>query len=294
MLTKHTICATALALVMTVPAFAQDATPAPATETPAAADVTADTVVATVNGTDITLGQMLILRQNLPPQYQQLPDEALFRGVMEQLVQQQALADSMEGKITPRDEMAIAIERQSYLAAKALEEVAGAAVTDEALQAAYDAQYANAEPTREYNASHILVPTEEEAQAIKQELTDGADFAELAREKSSDGAAQNGGELGWFGEGMMVEPFQNAVNGMSVGDVSDPVQTQFGWHIIKLNDTREAEAPTLDEVRDELSAQIQEQAVAEHLAQIEEGADITRPGEGLDPALLRDDSLLDQ
>ncbi|PON10306.1 peptidylprolyl isomerase, partial [Candidatus Entotheonella serta] len=114
--------------------------PAPAA---ASTDATADTVVATVNGKDITLGQMLVLRQRLPAQYQSLPDEALFKGVMEQLIQQQALADSVEGDMTAKDEIAMEIERQSYLASKALEAVAASAVTDESLQAAYDARYAN-------------------------------------------------------------------------------------------------------------------------------------------------------
>ncbi|QUS36920.1 peptidylprolyl isomerase [Falsirhodobacter algicola] len=284
-----------MTLVLAAPSLAQDAqpaAPADAQTAPRIENPTADTVVATVNGKDITLGQMLVLRERLPAQYQQLPDDTLFSGVMEQLIQQQILADSAEGNLTPKDEIAMEIERQSYLASKALEEVAGAAVTDEALQAAYDAQYADAEPQTEYNASHILVPTEEEAKDIKKQLDDGADFAELAKEKSSDGAAQNGGDLGWFGAGMMVQPFQDAVTSLEVGEVSDPVQTQFGWHVIKLNDTREAEKPTLDDVRDELTTQIQQEAVSKHLSEVTQNADITRPGEGVDPAVLRDDSLL--
>ncbi|WP_128255000.1 peptidylprolyl isomerase [Falsirhodobacter deserti] len=293
MLTKSLLCATALAAVLAAPTFAQDTQqPNPEAAT-TAADVNVDTVIATVNGTDITLGEMLVLRQRLPAQYQQLPDDQLFTGVMEQLVQQQALADSVADKVTQKDEIAMKIERQSYLAAKALEDVAEGAVTDEALQTAYDAQFGEAEPQTEFNASHILVQTEEEAKEIKQQLEDGADFAELAQEKSSDGAAQNGGELGWFGEGMMVQPFQEAVEGMEAGDVSDPVQTQFGWHVIKLNETREAEKPALADVRDQLAQQLQQQAVAEHLTSITQDAEISRPGEDLDPAVIHNDALID-
>lgn len=299
MLIKTLLGATAIALALAAPTFAQEAqpsTPAPTATAPAtvpATDAKADTVVATVNGTDITLGQMLVLRQRLPAQYQQLPDDQLFKGVMEQLVQQQALADTVGDKLTPKDEIAIEIERQSYLAAKALEELAAAAVTDDALQAAYDEKYANAEPQTEYSAAHILVATEEEAKAVKQQLDDGADFAEVAKEKSTDGAAQNGGDLGWFGQGMMIEPFQNAVAAMKVGEISEPVQTQFGWHVIKLNDTREAAKPTLDDVRDELTQEIQQKAVTEKLAELESSAEVTRPGEGLDPAVIRNDALID-
>ncbi|MDB6452667.1 peptidylprolyl isomerase [Falsirhodobacter sp. 20TX0035] len=295
MLTKTLLGATAIALALAAPTFAQEAQPsAPATTaTTAASDAKADTVVATVNGTDITLGQMLVLRQRLPAQYQQLPDDQLFKGVLEQLIQQQALADTVADKMTPKDEIAMEIERQSYLAAKALEELAAAAVTDETLQAAYDEKYANAEPQTEYSAAHILVATEEEAKAVKQQLDDGADFAEVAKEKSTDSAAQNGGDLGWFGPGMMIEPFQNAVAAMKVGEVSEPVQTQFGWHVIKLNDTREAEKPTLDDVREELTQEIQQKAVTEKLAELEGAADVARPGEGLDPAVIRNDALID-
>ncbi|WP_435165023.1 peptidylprolyl isomerase [Falsirhodobacter sp. 1013] len=299
MLIKTLLGATAIALALAAPTFAQEAqpsTPAPTATAPAtvpATDAKADTVVATVNGTDITLGQMLVLRQRLPAQYQQLPDDQLFKGVMEQLVQQQALADTVGDKLTPKDEIAIEIERQSYLAAKALEELAAAAVTDDALQAAYDEKYANAEPQTEYSAAHILVATEEEAKAVKQQLDDGADFATVAKEKSTDGAAQNGGDLGWFGQGMMIEPFQDAVAAMKVGEISAPVQTQFGWHVIKLNDTREAAKPTLDDVRDELTQEIQQKAVTEKLAELESSAEVTRPGEGLDPAVIRNDALID-
>lgn len=280
MLTKSKLCVTALALVLATPLAAQE--------------TTADTVVATVNGTDITVGQMLVLREKLPPQYQSLPDDALYQGVLDQLIQQEALAQSVEADVTPKDEMAMELERLSYLAGKALDGVAQAAVTDEALQAAYDVKYANAAPTTEYNASHILVATEEEAKTLKTEIDGGGDFAALATEHSTDGAAANGGSLGWFGMGMMVKPFEDAVVKMQPGAVSDPIQTQFGWHLVKLNETREAEKPTLDAVRDELSAELQQAAVTAHLAQITEGANVTRSEVAIDPAVLRDDTLLDK
>ncbi|MDH2326846.1 peptidylprolyl isomerase [Cereibacter sp. SYSU M97828] len=279
MLTKTKLSLTALALVLATPLMAQEPS--------------GDTVVATVGGKDITLAQMLVLREKLPPQYQSLPDDALYQGILEQLIQQEALAQSVEGEITPKDEIAMNLERQSYLAGKALEQVAAAAVTDEALQAAYDARYAEAAPTTEYNASHILVDSEEKAKDLKTQIDGGADFAKLATENSSDpGSAQNGGSLGWFGAGMMVKPFEDAVATLEPGGVSAPIQTQFGWHIVKLNETREAEKPTLDAVRDELSAEIQQAAVTEHLAKITEGANVSRSEETIDPSVLRNDSLV--
>jgi peptidyl-prolyl cis-trans isomerase C len=260
----------------------------------AAQDVTADTVIATVNGTDITLGQMIVLRETLPEQYQALPDDALFKGIMEQLIQQVALTQSVEGDLTKRDTIAIENDRRGYLSGVALQSVVKSAVTDEALQAAYDARFKDAAPQTEYNASHILVADEARAKELKAEIDGGADFAELARANSTDGAAQNGGELGWFGMGMMVKPFEDAVVTMKPGEVVGPVQTQFGWHLVKLNETRIAAAPTLDEMRDELASELEQKAVEAHITELTGKATVTRPGEGIDPALLRDQTLLDK
>ena len=275
-------------MALAAPGFAQEAT------TPTPPDGGASAVVATVNGTDITLGHMIVLRQSLPQQYQSLPDDVLFRGILDQLVQQAVLAASVEGDLTLRDQIALDNDRRGYLSGVALGAVVRDAVTDEALQAAYAERFENAEPRTEYNAAHILVATEEEATKLKADIDGGADFAEVARANSTDGAAANGGSLGWFSEGMMVAPFQEAVMGMEVGTVSAPVQTQFGWHLIQLKETRQAAAPTLDEVRDELASEIEQSVVEAHIAKLSEGAAITRPGEGLDPALLRATDLLEQ
>ena len=259
----------------------------------AAQDASADTVVATVNGTAITLGHMIVLRATLPEQYQALPDDVLFRGILDQLIQQVALEQSLAGKITRRDELALENSRRGYLSGVALEGVVAAAVTDTALQAAYDAKYAGAGGQTEYHAAHILVDTQEKAAALKAEIDTGADFAELARANSTDGAAESGGDLGWFGPGMMVKPFEDAVLAMKPGEVAGPVQTQFGWHLIKLAETRIASAPPLDQVRDELATEIEKTAVAAAIDALTAAATVTRPGEGIDPAALKDQSLLD-
>jgi len=257
--------------------------------------VTADTVVATVNGTDITLGELIILREKLPAQYQALPDDMLFKGLIDQAVQQTALEQSVaEGK-TKRDELWMRTDQRSYLAGKALQAVVQAAVTDEALQAAYDEKYANAPAAKEYSAQHILVESEEKAKELKAQIDGGADFAELAKANSTDtGSAVNGGDLGWFGIGMMVKPFEDAVLAATPGTVVGPVQTDFGWHIIKVNEARDAAKPAIDEVREELAAELEQKAVEAHVTELTGKAEITRPGEGLDPALLRDATLLDK
>ncbi len=278
---KHTGFWAALAITtaLTLPAAAQDAT--------------ADTVVATVNGTEITLGHMIVLRETLPEQYQTLPDDVLFKGILEQLIQQEALQQSL-GQPSKRDQLAVQNDNRGYLSGVALKKVVEAAVNDAALQAAYDARFKEAAPATEYSAAHILVDTEEKASALKAQIDGGADFAELARANSSDGAAQNGGDLGWFGLGMMVKPFEDAVITMKAGEVKGPVKTDFGWHLIKLNETRIATAPTLDAMREELAAEIEGKVVEAHIKALTEAAKIEKPGEGIDPALMRDATLLDK
>ncbi|MBC7738764.1 MAG: peptidylprolyl isomerase, partial [Candidatus Saccharibacteria bacterium] len=126
-----------------------------------AQDATADTVLATVNGVNITLGDIIVTRDGLPDQYKNLADDVLFKGILDQLVQQEALMQSLGEKLTKKDTLAIADQRRNYLSNVALAAGVGDAVTDEAVQKAYDAQYKNAPPSLEYHAAHILVDSEE-------------------------------------------------------------------------------------------------------------------------------------
>ena len=259
----------------------------------AAQDADADTVIATVNGTEITLGQLIIARAQLPQQYQQLPADILFDGLVEQLIQQELLANSVTEE-PKRVAMALQLERRSLLAGEAIEVISNEAITDEALTALYDSRFGSAEPEAEFNASHILVETEEEALAVIARLDDGADFATTAQEVSTGPSGPSGGELGWFSMGMMVAEFEAAVAELEVGAISAPVQTQFGWHVIKLNDTRDTPIPELDAVRQELVSEIQEQAVTEALESLTESAEIVRAEDlGLDPAILQNLDLLE-
>ena len=269
----------AMALCLALPAAAEDAP-------------TIDTVVATVNGKSITLGQMILVRANLPQQFSQLPDEVLFEGILNQIVQQTLLADTMAQ--TPRRvELALENERRQLLAAEAIDAYLGEKMSDAAIQAAYDAKYAAAEPESEWNASHILVETEDAAKALSERARAGEDFAELAKANSTGPSGPNGGQLGWFGTGMMVSPFEEAVAVLEPGAVSDPVQTQFGWHVIRLNETRLKEVPTLDAVREEIEAELQRSLIEAHVAKLTEGATVDQSAaEGIDRALLSNIDLL--
>ena len=269
---------TAVLALIASPALAQDA----------------DTVVATVNGTDITLGHMIVLQQRLPEQYQQLPDQVLFDGILEQLIQQTALGQQIT-EMNKRATLILENESRALLAGDVIDQKANEPVTDEALALAYAASYGDVVPEAEYEASHILVETEAEAIALIEELANGADFATLAAEKSTGPSGPNGGALGWFGAGMMVPEFEQAVQTLNVGEVSAPVQTQFGWHVIILTDSRQKEAPSLESVRAELIDTIRQESISKMIEAITEEAEIIRPDpETIDAALMRDNDLLNK
>lgn len=275
------VIATVVACGLALPALAQE-------------QVTADTVLATVGDQEITAGHLFALRTQLPQQYQGLPDAQLYPGLLEQLVQQSALAAQLD-EPTEAVKKILDNERRALFASVVIGEVAEAAVTDEALQAAYDSLYSEAEPSPEYNASHILVESQEAAAEIKTLLDDGGDFAELAKARSTGPSGPNGGELGWFGPGMMVPSFEQAVVALVPGQVSDPVQTQFGWHVIKLNDSRMQDAPPIDEVRGELAETIQNDAVQAQIDAAMAELTITQKAlEEIDPSFLSNPALLEE
>ena len=231
---------------------------------------------------------MLMVRAGLPEQYQQMPDTVLWDGILDQLIQQEVLAQQPEAVETNRVKLALENERRALVASERLAVVSQDLVTDEAIEAKYAELFGSVEPKLEYNANHILVDTEEEAAALVAELEGGADFEALAKEKSTGPSGPSGGALGWFGEGQMVAPFEQAVMELEVGAVSGPVQTQFGWHVIKLNETRKAEAPALDDVREELELQVRQTMVQQKIEELTAAADVNRSGaEGIDPSVLK-------
>ncbi|MEM1301513.1 MAG: peptidylprolyl isomerase [Pseudomonadota bacterium] len=248
-----------------------------------AQDVSFDTVVATVNGEDITAAHVFAIAGRLPEEYQQVPITQLFPAILTQMIDQRLLSATIEAPawIGAAEDN----ERFSALAQLALAEIGDMAVSEESIRAAYEAQIADFTPAPEFNASHILVTSEEEAQELVTLLTDGADFAELAVERSTGPSGPNGGQLGWFGTGMMVPAFEAAVMELEVGEISPPVQTQFGWHVVKLNDTRDTQPPSFEAVRNDLANTLRSNALAARVAVLNSDAEITR-NEDFDPASL--------
>ena len=274
-----------------------DATAAPATTAPAATAPapTADTVLATVNGVNITLGDVIVTRDGLPEQYKALPDDQLFKGIVDQLVQQEVLRQSMGSTLTPKETRALAALQRNYLANEALLGGIKDATSDEAIQKAYDAKYANLAPSLEYHAAHILVDSEDKAKALLKEIQGGKSFADVAKANSTDGSAANGGDLGWFGLGVMVKPFEDAVVKAKVGEVVGPIKTDFGWHLILVSETRNKEAPKLEEVKPQLAADLQKAAIDAFIKSKMDAARVDRPDISAgDPAVIKDTALLDK
>jgi len=252
-----------------------------------------DTVIATVNGTEITLGHMMIARNGLPDQYRQLPDDVLYQAILDQLVNQAVLADSFEGELPTDLQRRLENDRRSLVASVVIEQVAEEGITDAALKQAYENKFAEAEPEREFNAAHILVETEEEAEALVAELEGGADFAKLAKENSTGPSGPNGGDLGWFSKGMMVAPFEEAVADMEDGAVSDPVQTQFGWHVIKLNESRLADKPEFETVKAELESELFNELVEKEIDRLRKLGDVEmKSSDEIDPSVLSQDDMI--
>lgn len=256
-------------------------------------DVTADTVLATVSGIDITVGHVIAALGGLEPEEQGYPNDVLLEGLTERLIQQAAISAS-QTEISKATQLKLDNERHALVASDAVQAMSiGIDVGEEDVQAAYDARFGNFKPDTEYDASHILVQTEDEAKALVALLEGGADFAELAKEKSTGPSGPNGGNLGWFARGQMVEAFQDAVETLEVGAVSAPVETQFGWHVIKLNETRVPETPTFEQMANELQTEVFRQKLFAEIGKVIDSAEIERLDlTKIDPAVLRDTSLI--
>ena len=251
----------------------------------AAEEANLDTVVATVSGTELTIGHMLDVKRQLPEQYQTLEGSVLFNGIIDQLIQQELLS----GTITDDPSWlgtAMENQRRNILSSVVINALRANAITEDTLQAAYASKFPEGSGEQEYKASHILVETEQKVRDLLVMLDNGADFGGLATEHSIGPSGPRGGDLGWFGKGQMVTPFENAVMGMDAGTYLGPVQTQFGYHLIFLNDRRVTAPPPFEDVRGELEVEIQNAAVEDHLRGLIANADVVMSDGTIDPSVL--------
>lgn len=235
---------------------------------------TSETVVAIVEGKKIKLGHIISIVETLPAQYADVVANDLYEGILDQLIQQTLLVVNVPAKKINEKRISLVMEneRRALISSNALSDITQEAVTESALQDLYEDLILSGEPLLEFYASHILVDTEEEAQNILMIAKEGSNFSDLAKENSTGPSASNGGDLGWFGRGAMVSEFDEAVSQMKVGDISGPVKTQFGWHIIKLNDQRNY--PSLETKREELEGQLRNTAISKKIEFLQDNSAI--------------------
>ena len=234
-------------------------------------------VVATVNGYDITASEIQLAADDILPQLGEVPANLRFPFVVEYLMERHLLAQAaVKEGIADSEEYK---RRLSFYQAKALRDAyftskLKPSVTEEALKKSYDEQAAKVEAEERARARHILVASEEEAKTVSDRLAKGEDFEALAKELSKDGSKEQGGDLGYFTAGEMVPAFSEATFALKVGEVSKPVQTEFGWHVIKLEDRKVGGAQPYEDVKEAIRMVLLRKSVQDKLVELRQSAKI--------------------
>ena len=237
-----------------------------------------DVSVATVNDQTIYLDEVMQVAENLPEQYRRQPLDTYFDQLIDEVVNTRLAATAAKEDGLDKDPLlqrAIAIATNRILAEAYMAVEVREMVTEEEIKDAYDRFVSDADSREEVSARHILVDTEEEAKGLITKLSEGADFAELAKEFSTGPSGPNGGALGYFGRGQMVPDFEVAAFNLEIGTyTSVPVQTQFGWHVILLEDKRTAQPASLEEMREQIGTALSQQALARLIEEMRADATI--------------------
>ena len=261
---KITISAALLAAAATLGAFAASA-------------AEPGTTVAKVNGQEITNGELRFAEAEIGSELAGVPAESRRRVLVEYLVEAHLMAQAAE-----KAQLASGPDfdaRMKYYRMRALrdaffENKVRDDVGETQAKALYDERVKAIPAQQEVRARHILVKTEDEAKKISKEIAGGADFAESAKKYSQDSGAEGGGDLGYFSRGQMVKPFEDAAFGLEKGKVSNPVQSEFGWHLIKVEDKRDRQPPAFEEVKDQITASLIQQKLQATVQEMRESAKI--------------------
>ncbi|MGB3487500.1 MAG: peptidylprolyl isomerase [Xanthobacteraceae bacterium] len=262
----------ALALLVGSPARADDANP----------------VLAKVNGVEIHQSDVTLAEEELAPSLAQMDPATKKENVLAFLIDMKIVAKAAEDKkIADQADFKKKLDfaRNRLLMDNLLAAEGKAALTDEAMKKVYDDAAKQISGEQEVHARHILVQTEDEAKAIKAELDKGADFAKLAKEKSKDPGASDGGDLGFFTKEQMVPEFSKVAFTLEPGKISDPVKTQFGWHIIKVEEKRNRKPPTFEQVKPQIEQYVTRKAQSEYVAKLRETAKVERMDKPAAPAV---------
>ena len=246
-----------------------------------AEDKVADPVVAKVNGEPIYRSEIAHQLQAMGPQAQQIPMQLLYPQLLEKAIATKLIAKEGYAQKLQNDKDVKALVKESEAGIVAdyyVRKTITPKITDDKLKAHYDQMVAKFKPEDEVRARHILVQTEAEANDVIKQIKDGGDFAKLATEKSKDtGSAKQGGDLSYFRRGDMVKAFADAAFGMKSGEVSEtPVKTEFGYHVIKVEDRRKSSPPPMADVKDQLENQVGQELVAQMVKDMEAKAKIEK------------------
>lgn len=271
LLTTATAACLAVALLAGQPLHAQDANP----------------VIAKVNGAEIRQSDLTVAEEELGPSLQQMDPATRRENLISFLIDMKIVAKAAEAKKigdAPNFKQKLAFARDRLLMDSLLATEGKAAVTDAAMKKVYEDATKQVSGEKEVHARHILVPTEEEAKAIKAELDKGADFAKLAKEKSKDPGAADGGDLGFFTKEQMVPEFSAVAFALEPGKISDPVKSQFGWHIIKVEEKRDRKPPDFEQVKGQIQTFVVRKAQADYVTKLRAEAKVERLDKKDEPA----------
>jgi peptidyl-prolyl cis-trans isomerase C len=235
------------------------------------------TAVAKVNGQDITEGELRFAEAEIGSELSGVPSESRRRVLVEYLIEAHLMAQAAEKAQlagSPDFEARMRYYRMRALRDAFFETKVRDDVGEAAAKSLYEDRVKSIPAQQEVRARHILVKTEDEAKKISKELAGGADFAESAKKYSQDAGGQGGGDLGYFSRGQMVKPFEEAAFALEKGKISAPVQSEFGWHLIKIEDKRDRQPPAFEEVKDQINASLIQQKLQTAVAEMRAGAKI--------------------
>ena len=254
--------------------------------------LSADTPFIEVNGKIIKFGSAIIAFSKIRQSNMNFDEKTIFSQIVQQLVNEELLSQKIdnENKLTL---LALEHEKRSAKAAQMVSKILKNFPNDELVKSAYQNLTNEFKGSLEYNASHILVKEEGQATTIRKDISNGKNFEALAKEYSIGPTGKSGGKLNWFDLGSMVPEFSTALMVLSEGDISQPVQTKFGWHLIKLNKTREKKIPELQEIKAQLVQNLRQKKINDYLKSLTENSEISFVGKNINPNEITNIKLLE-
>ncbi len=251
----------------------------------------ANPVLAKVNGAEIRASDVALAEEELGPSLAQMDPATKKENVLSFLIDMKIVSKEAEDKkIADRDDFKtrLAFARNRLLMDNLLAVEGKAATTDENMKKVYEEAAKQITGEQEVHARHILVETEDQAKKVAEDLKKGADFAELAKKESKDPGASDGGDLGFFTKDQMVPEFSAAAFALEPGKISDPVKTQFGWHVIKVEEKRTRKAPDFEQVKPQIETYVVRKAQADYVAKLRTAAKVERMDKPEDAAAKPD------